>query len=106
MLILNEQNFEQEVIQNNKPVLVDFYTTWCSPCRKLAPVLDKLAEELVGKVVVAKVDVGETMSVAQKYNIGAVPTLIIFKNGEEIKRFVGAEKMEVLKAHLNALVSE
>lgn len=84
----DDSNFEQEVLKSQKPVLVDFYTTTCGPCRKIAPIIDKLADELKD-MVIGKADVMQTMENAKAYSISAVPTLILFKDGKEVKRTMG-----------------
>ena len=83
---IETNNFE-ELINGDKPVLVDFFATWCGPCKMLSPILEQVAEE-TDKVVIAKCDIDECMEIAQKYNIMSVPTLVAFKSGEEVKRAV------------------
>lgn len=98
-LVLTEQNFNSEVITSDLPVLVDFWATWCGPCRMLAPVVEDLANELNGKVKVGKVNVDEQMGLAIKYQVEVIPTLILFKNGQAVKRMSGfMEKEEILSA--------
>lgn len=90
-------NFESEVLGADKPVLVDFWATWCMPCRMLAPTVEELAEELEGKVIVGKVNVDEEMEIARKYRVASIPTLIVFENGAEVRRSVGlVEKEDIL----------
>jgi thioredoxin 1 len=86
---LTDQNFKSQVLDSKPPVLVDFYTLWCGPCQMAAPVIDELAEEYKGKVKVAKVNVDESPQTAQKYGVMGIPTVILFKNGKEVKRLVG-----------------
>ncbi|NLZ55997.1 MAG: thioredoxin, partial [Clostridiaceae bacterium] len=81
MLYVNEKNFEQEVLKNDKPVVVDFYADWCGPCRMLAPILEQLDAAVAGKAVVAKLNVDENQQLAAKYNVMSIPTLIFFKDG-------------------------
>ena len=81
-IILNESNFEDEVLKADKPVLVDFWATWCGPCRMLAPTVAKIAEEQEGKVKVCKLDVDEAQSIAVKYGIASIPTLMCFVDGQ------------------------
>ena len=91
-------NFEQEVLKSEKPVLVDFYADWCGPCQMMGPVIEEISEELDGKAKVGKINVDENPDVAVEYNVMSIPTLIIFKDGKEIKRFVGVtDKEELLK---------
>ena len=99
-LKLTTKNFEKEVLQSKIPVLVDFYAQWCRPCQMLAPVIKELAEELKGKVKVTKLDVDKNQSLAAKYKVMSVPTLILFKNGQEIKRIIGLRSKEELKKEL------
>ena len=88
-ITLTVDNFEQEVIQSELPVLVDFWATWCGPCRMVGPVVSEIAEEYEGKVKVGKIDVDEEGELAEKYGVQSIPTLIFFKNGEEAARQVG-----------------
>lgn len=89
MIILNETNFEVEALKSEQPVLVDFFATWCPPCRKLAPIVEEIAEDYAGRVKVAKLNIDEARSIAIKYGVSSIPTLILFKNGEPIDRIVG-----------------
>lgn len=86
---VSDGDFEQKVLKSSRPVLVDFSATWCPPCKQLAPIIAGLAEELQGKVDVYGVDVNDSPDTAQKYGIMAVPTLIVFRNGEEKARATG-----------------
>lgn len=88
--IFTEANFEQEVLQAEKPVLVDFWASWCGPCRMVAPLIDQLAEEFEGRAVVGKVNVDEEAPLAIKYNVMTIPTVIVFKNGEIVEQVSGA----------------
>ncbi len=87
-------NFETEVLGADKPVLVDFWATWCMPCRMLAPTIEELAEDLEGKVIVGKVNVDEDPDLARKYRVASIPTLIVFENGAEVRRSVGVVARE------------
>lgn len=84
------QNFEQEVLKSELPVLVDFYADWCNPCKMMAPVIAELAEELEGKCRVGKCNVDENMMIAQKYRVASIPNFIVFKNGQPVANFMGA----------------
>ena len=86
---LNKENFEQEVKNSDKLVIVDFWATWCGPCQMLAPVLEKIAEEKKDTVKVCKVNVDEEQELAMEYGIMSIPTLVMFKNGEKVKTSVG-----------------
>lgn len=94
------QEFESEVLRSEQPVLVDFYATWCPPCKILSPVLDKLANEFAGRVKVVKVNVEEEFSLAARYGISGVPTLMVFKGGVIVDTMVGLLHPLALKAKL------
>lgn len=87
---LTAENFENEVRSGDQPVLVDFWAEWCGPCRMVAPVLDQLADELDGKVRIAKLNVDEHQNLAIQYQVSSIPTFILFKNGEPAERMLGA----------------
>ncbi len=97
-----DQNFEQEVLKSTQPVLVDFWAEWCMPCRMLAPTIDKLAKDFAGKVKVGKVDTDANREVALKYQISAIPTVILFRNGEIVTRFVGLRKEQEFRDAISA----
>ena len=97
---LTDDNFEAEVTNSDLPVLVDFWAEWCMPCKMLAPAIEELAEEFAGKVKVAKLDTDEARETAMKFNISAIPTLILFKGGEVAKKFVGLQQKAELKTAL------
>jgi len=86
---VTDANFEAEVLKHPSPVMVDFWASWCGPCRTMAPIIEAIAAEYEGKLKVAKINVDEHQSMAAKYAIMSIPTLIIFKEGEEIDRLVG-----------------
>jgi len=92
-----DSNFEQEVLKSNEPVLVDFWAEWCMPCRMLAPTIEKIAKDYVGKVKVGKVDTDANRDISIKYGISAIPTVILFKNGEVAQKFVGLRQEKDFK---------
>ena len=101
-ITLTESNFDEEVLHSDKPVLVDFWATWCGPCKMLAPVLQQAAEEHEGALKVGKVNVDDQRSLALHYGISSIPTLILFKNGKIIDTSVGF----LQKAQLERFISQ
>ncbi|MFR9307290.1 MAG: thioredoxin [Lachnospiraceae bacterium] len=99
-ITLTEVNFENEVLKSDKPVLVDFWATWCGPCRMLSPVISELAEEYEGRVKVGKVNVDEQQELAMKYRVASIPTVILFKDGQPVQTSVGARPKAQLEAML------
>lgn len=97
---LSEATFAEEVNGSDEPVLVDFWAEWCGPCKTIAPVLEEIAQEQAGKLRVAKVDVDENQSLALKYGVQSIPTMIVFKDGEEVHRIVGARGKPQLLADI------
>ena len=93
---INVTNFDEKVLQSSKPVLVDFFTTWCGPCKMMAPVIDELSEELAGQVDIYKVDVDDNPDLAQRYGVMSIPTLIVFENGEVKNQTMGAQPKPAL----------
>jgi thioredoxin 1 len=99
---VTDDSFEREVLQAGLPVLVDFWAPWCGPCRFVAPILEELAGELAGRVVVAKVNTDEHQLAALRYGVQGIPTLILFHDGREIDRVVGALPKAALRERLEA----
>ncbi len=101
---LTDANFEQEVIQSPLPTLTDFWAAWCGPCKMIAPIVEQLAQEYDGKMKVTKLDVDQNPTLATRFGVMSIPTLILFKNGQPVERIVGympKEKLlERLKPHL------
>ena len=98
-----DSNFESEVLQSDKPVLVDFWAEWCMPCRMLAPTIDKIAESYSEKVKVGKLDTDSNREIAIKYQISAIPTVILFKDGQVAQKFVGLKQEKEFKEAIDSL---
>lgn len=98
---VTDANFESDVLNSDKPVLVDFWAEWCGPCRMIAPTIEAVAEEFDGKAAIYKMNVDENMNVPQRYGVRGIPTLIVFKGGEEQERIVGAVSKEAIAQALN-----
>lgn len=101
---VDDAGFEKKVLQSKIPVLVDFWAPWCRPCLMAAPVLEELAKEYANKITFAKLDVDQNAQTAAKYNIMAIPNLIIFKEGKPVSQIVGFKPKEELKKDLNAVL--
>lgn len=96
---LNDENFASEVTQG--VTLVDFYADWCGPCRMMEPIIEELATEMQGKAKIAKLDIEAAQKVTSNYNVTSIPTLILFKNGEEVQRIVGVKDKDTLAEVIN-----
>lgn len=101
-LELTEDRFEAEVLQSDKPVLVDFWATWCGPCKMIAPIVDQISVEMAATAKVFKVDVDKCSGLANRFNVRSIPTLLFFSKGELVKTIVGATSKDNIVAHLKA----
>ena len=99
---VNDTNFETEVLQSSEPVLVDFWAPWCGPCRQIAPLVEQLAGENAGSAKVLKLNVDDAPRAAQSYGVSSIPTLMVFKNGEVVDRFVGVQPKTRLQDAIDA----
>jgi len=104
--IAGEDDFQKSVLQSKSPVMVDFWAQWCAPCLAAAPVLEELAKEYDGKVEFAKVDVDSNSPLAAKYGIAAIPTMLIFKNGEPVQQILGYKPKKELNKVLDEVLGE
>lgn len=103
MSVLNvtSENYESEVLKSEKTVLIDFYADWCGPCKMMSPIIDEIAEEMKETVKVGKINVDENQDLAMKYGIMSIPTIVLLKNGEVQKTFVGVTDKEEIKQAIN-----
>ena len=99
---ITDQSFQETVLNSDKPVLVDFWATWCGPCRMLGPIIEEVAADFEGKAVVGKVDVDNNQQVSVDYGIRNIPTVLICKNGEVVDKIVGVAPKEVIAEKLNS----
>ncbi|KAF3361587.1 Thioredoxin [Chlamydiales bacterium STE3] len=97
---LNDENFQAEIASG--VTLVDFYADWCGPCRMIAPIIEELASELNGKAAIAKLDIESAQQTTSNFHVTSIPTLIIFKDGQEVERFVGVKDKETLLARIHS----
>jgi thioredoxin 1 len=103
-LVLTDANFETEVLASDKPVLVDFWAPWCGPCKMIAPTIDAVANDYSDKVRVGKVNTDDNPKTASSYSISAIPTVLVFKGGQVVDRFVGVVNKDKLVTSLNAQI--
>lgn len=94
IIVLTKDNFEQEVLKSDKPILVDFWAPWCGPCRAVAPVMDELAEVFDGKAKIGKINVDDESELATRFRIMSIPTVMLYKNGEVAEKVIGARSKE------------
>ncbi len=106
VLTFSDANFQAQVLSSEEPVLVDFWAEWCGPCRMLAPTIEKLATDYLGKVKVGKLDTDSNRNTAMKFNISAIPTVILFNKGQIAKKFVGLQPEREFKAALDSLTAK
>jgi thioredoxin 1 len=102
---LTAASFDHQVLHSDKPVLVDFYATWCGPCKRMEPIIHELAGDYAGRVVVAQLDVDQAQDIATRYGVQYLPTFAVFKGGEVVEQVVGAQSKEALAAKLDAALA-
>jgi thioredoxin 1 len=105
-IIFTDQNFEQEVLKSDKPVLIDFWAEWCGPCRMQVPVIEELAKDFKGKAKVGRLDVDQNPAISQKHNVMSIPTLMIFNKGEVVWQTAGLQQKKNLEDELKKLVGK
>jgi thioredoxin 1 len=105
MADVTDQTFQQDVLQSEIPVLVDFWAPWCTPCRMVTPIIHELADEYKGKVKVFEINVDENPQSAEKYSVLSIPSILIFKNGQPVKTMVGAQGKESFKKGIDEVLS-
>ncbi|MBZ9778923.1 thioredoxin [Psychroflexus sp. CAK8W] len=103
-LEVTDKDFQEKVLQSDKPVLVDFWAAWCGPCRMVGPIIDELSSEYEGKAVVAKMDVDQNQEFAAKYGVRNIPTVLLFKDGEMVNRQVGVAQKHTYKEAIENLL--
>jgi len=102
---ISTDNFEKEVLQAEQPVLIDFWAPWCGPCKMVGPIVETLADENVGKIIVGKVNVDENQALAGQFGVRGIPTLLFFKAGKEAKRVVGAQNKNQLQKVIDEVIA-
>jgi len=104
-IIVTDDNFEQDVLKSDVPVLVDFWAPWCGPCKMVAPIVEELAGEYDGKLKVGKLNTDENQGVAARYGIMSIPTLLIFKNGDVAEKIIGAQSKQAITARIESVLA-
>lgn len=104
LIEISDESFEKDVIQSTLPVIVDFWAPWCAPCKNLTPILEELAEEFAGQVIIGKVNVDENQITPQRFNIRSIPNLIFFQNGQVINQSIGFQPKEQLVAAIKKIL--
>ena len=102
-VVFTDQNFDQEVVKCEKPVLVDFWAPWCGPCQMMGPIIEELAKEMGDKAKIGKLNVDENQTIAQNFSVMSIPTIMIFKGGKMVKQLVGVQSKEALKEELEKI---
>jgi len=105
-ITLNESNWEEEVINSNTPVIIDFWAEWCMPCRMISPIVEKISNEYEDRIKVGKLNVDENPSIAGKYQIMGIPTLLFFKNGSLVEKIVGVVPKRVIEEKVKTILDE
>jgi len=105
-LILTDQNFSEEVLKNQKPILVDFWAEWCMPCQMIDPILQEIAQEFGEKIRIGKLDVDKNPLISATFSIDAIPALILFKNGKVVQRFRGVQAKQVIEEAVKSIIEE
>lgn len=105
-ITLTDANFDEQVMGNSLPILVDFWAVWCGPCQMQNPILEELASELAGKAVIGKLNVDENPNTAGKYNVMSIPTLMLFHKGQAVKQWIGVQSKESLLSEIKKLITQ